>query len=335
MKTNFYVKKDKGITLIALVVTIVVLLILATVSISMLGGESGIIAHVSNAKNETEQAKVEELVSVAIGSLIAENQGDRSVITPSIIAQEINRIENRADVKSEGDAFPTNILFEKEGRKVGVDINISVTSPQEQELKTLSDLEVGNYLIYDSGIYGELIFRVLYEQSSEYGLQIISNQSLEEVELGSTQGLTEDETIALIDELKEVAEKYLNTLYASDARCVGTHPLNGSDYEFNSETYKIDFEQMVNNNISKITTNYWIASIIKEVPWTTTYSVLNITTEGEVEKVPLCAVTPYGTNAMATTEIRGFRPCITLKETLKVVSGDGKSEKTAYKLVEE
>lgn len=36
-------KKNGGITLIALVVTIVVLLILAGVSISMLGGENGII----------------------------------------------------------------------------------------------------------------------------------------------------------------------------------------------------------------------------------------------------------------------------------------------------
>ena len=36
-------KKQKGITLIALVVTIVVLLILASVSISMLLGDNGII----------------------------------------------------------------------------------------------------------------------------------------------------------------------------------------------------------------------------------------------------------------------------------------------------
>ena len=37
------INKEKGITLIALVVTIVILLILAMVSISMLAGENGII----------------------------------------------------------------------------------------------------------------------------------------------------------------------------------------------------------------------------------------------------------------------------------------------------
>lgn len=198
--------------------------------------------------------------------------------------------------------------------------------------KTLADLKVGDYVIYNSRNNDELMFRVLYEQNSEYGLQIISNQSLEDVELGSPSGLTEEGTVALIDKLKEVAEKYLNESYANDARCIGTHPLNGSDYAFNSETYKIDFEQIVNNNISIITENYWLASIVKETPWTTTYSVLNVTTEGEEEKVTLCAVTPYGTYAYANGETRGFRTCITLKETLKVLSGDGKTEKTAYKL---
>ena len=53
-------KKQKGITLIALVVTIVVLLILAGVSISMLAGENGIINQAREAKKETEQAKEEE-----------------------------------------------------------------------------------------------------------------------------------------------------------------------------------------------------------------------------------------------------------------------------------
>ena len=53
-------RKERGITLIALVVTIVVLLILAAVSISMLGGENGIITQAQNAKEETRAANIEE-----------------------------------------------------------------------------------------------------------------------------------------------------------------------------------------------------------------------------------------------------------------------------------
>ena len=54
--------KEKGITLIALVLTIIVLLILAGVSISMLTGDNGIISQAQRAKEMTE-ASSEEAVS--------------------------------------------------------------------------------------------------------------------------------------------------------------------------------------------------------------------------------------------------------------------------------
>ena len=110
-------QNTKGITLIALVVTIVVLLILAAVSISMLVGENGIIKQTQEAKDESEQARVEELVDLAIGSLIIQYDGDTNKITPKMVADEINRTENRTDVYAERDTFPTNIIFPEEGRQ--------------------------------------------------------------------------------------------------------------------------------------------------------------------------------------------------------------------------
>ena len=53
-------KGEKGITLIALIVTIIVLLILAGVSIAMLTGENGILTQAQNAKNKTEEAERNE-----------------------------------------------------------------------------------------------------------------------------------------------------------------------------------------------------------------------------------------------------------------------------------
>ena len=52
--------QENGITLIALVVTIVVLLILAAVSIGMLTGENGLITRAQDAAEETRGASVEE-----------------------------------------------------------------------------------------------------------------------------------------------------------------------------------------------------------------------------------------------------------------------------------
>ena len=61
MKENRKIlRKEKGITLIALVITIIVLLILAGVSIAMLTGQNGILTQAQNAKNKTEEAQAEE-----------------------------------------------------------------------------------------------------------------------------------------------------------------------------------------------------------------------------------------------------------------------------------
>ena len=57
--------REQGITLIALVVTIVVLLILAGVSIAMLTGENGIITQAQSAKENTRGAEVKERVEMA------------------------------------------------------------------------------------------------------------------------------------------------------------------------------------------------------------------------------------------------------------------------------
>ncbi len=58
-------KENKGITLIALVITIIVLLILASVSIAMLIGNNGILSQTQNAKNKTNEAARNEQLDLA------------------------------------------------------------------------------------------------------------------------------------------------------------------------------------------------------------------------------------------------------------------------------
>ena len=61
-------KGSKGITLIALVITIIVSLILAAVSIATLTGENGILSKANTAKTETEKAGAKEKVQMAVMS---------------------------------------------------------------------------------------------------------------------------------------------------------------------------------------------------------------------------------------------------------------------------
>ena len=66
-------KTKKGITLIALVITIIVLLILAGVSIAMLTGENGILNKATTAKQKTEQGTAEERVKLEVGGSFGED----------------------------------------------------------------------------------------------------------------------------------------------------------------------------------------------------------------------------------------------------------------------
>ena len=71
--------KQKGITLIALVVTIVVLIILAGVSINMIIGDNGIITQAQTAKTQTEQATLKEKLDMI--ALEGELNGTLSSVT--------------------------------------------------------------------------------------------------------------------------------------------------------------------------------------------------------------------------------------------------------------
>ena len=62
-------KRNKGITLIALVITIIVLLILAGVAIAMLSGENGILKKAAEAKTNTEEGQKKEEVALATAEL--------------------------------------------------------------------------------------------------------------------------------------------------------------------------------------------------------------------------------------------------------------------------
>ena len=70
-------KRNKGITLIALVITIIVLLILAGVAIAILSGENGILRKAADAKTKTEQAQANETDELAnYEDVINENTGN-------------------------------------------------------------------------------------------------------------------------------------------------------------------------------------------------------------------------------------------------------------------
>ena len=91
------IKQAKGITLIALVITIIVLLILAGVAISMLTGENGILKQATSAKDTTDKSEFEEQVKLAV---MASKVNDKGAIDLTTLEAEIGKIKGTEITKN-------------------------------------------------------------------------------------------------------------------------------------------------------------------------------------------------------------------------------------------
>lgn len=95
-------KEQKGVTLIALVITIIVLLILAGVSIAMLTGDNGILTKASSSNETNSIAQIKEDVSLAVSEIMA-NKAD-----PTYNGNESTlSIKNIATIAARNDASLT------------------------------------------------------------------------------------------------------------------------------------------------------------------------------------------------------------------------------------
>jgi len=96
-KLNTIAKYDiKGVTILALAITIIVLLILAGITIGMLTSEEGIIKKAQDAKKVTDIAQIEEEVRVLWFQLLQESMRDH--LTPTELAERFqNKLKRRDD----------------------------------------------------------------------------------------------------------------------------------------------------------------------------------------------------------------------------------------------
>ena len=123
----------RGVTLIALVVTIIVLLILAGVAISMLRGENGIIKQAQKANEATTDKGAEEKVGLSVSAARAKGVG---VLTVSNLKEEV---ENSYGGTVTGTEFPVTVTID--GKAFLVTTDGGVTSTKETS--------IGSYVQYD------------------------------------------------------------------------------------------------------------------------------------------------------------------------------------------
>ena len=134
-------KKETGITLLALVITIIVLLILAGITIGAITGDNGIIQNALSAKEQTEIANEREIVEEATVRAMGKNK--RGNIVKDELQEELDKItgEGKTIVTEDKEELGYFVKFVDSGRiyKVSIDGEVEYLG-KEDELITQADI---------------------------------------------------------------------------------------------------------------------------------------------------------------------------------------------------
>ena len=240
--------KQNGITLIALVITIIVLLILAAVSIATLTGENGILTRANDAKVETRGAAVEE-------------------------EKDLWKANKLANEYSNGDVETLSELLER----IGPNGSKLLTQEEVDEIKETGQTEIGSRTIlfgmtigniYDDNLIGQ---KVTYESNGqsnwiifgkdESGNVLLTTETPIDNGFNLTSGA--ESWLRYEDNLKATCSGYGRTIQGKTvtSRSITMEDINyvtGFDVDsLNFDTYTFGTEQ----DYEKKKVNYWYPSL--------------------------------------------------------------------------
>ena len=131
MKLNL--KERNGITLIALVITIIVLLILAGVTIATLTGDNGILGKAKTAKTTNDEEKAKEQIKIAVmGSYGKDGELNYDDLTKNLRQIGIKGLPKEA-------SYPLKVTLD----------GVKATIKENGEVEFGKTIEVGDYVDYD------------------------------------------------------------------------------------------------------------------------------------------------------------------------------------------
>ena len=286
---------NSAITLIALIITIIVLLILAGVTLNMVMGESGIFGKANNAKNKTGVAQYEEELRMCVLELQTEEASNGRTFDMDTIKNNldtyIQKLENEAIEWKEKDIEePTgiykgyNFYIDKKygahitGKATGIQISMKILSEipetgytnQDVNLKiTITNNEKGiNKIIKPDGNTENLNGAKTYEEektateNTKYTYVVTDTEGKEE---------TKEVEIKIID--KNAPQDFsIEAQVTEEGIQITANPEDAEETETNASSGINKVEYYVKKDTETEFINKGTENIIKELP-SGTYSV--------------------------------------------------------------
>ncbi len=245
--------KQSGITLIALVVTIIILLVLAGITISMVSND-GILGKAKNAAVVSEKASAEEEMSMYLASLEASKAEDENKRLADYIQDDLgngevedflNNGDGYAQVAYRGHNYMVNLddgTFTYIGKTDGKGVNRhlkQILNSNNQDIPGIAMVEAGEIETEDLG------WKVL--STNEDGtVNLIANTNTGfEVSISGINGYTNG-----VKALNEICSKLYGSLEINGKKVLSARSVNAED--FYNVTYSVSRDYQNNKKIEPI-----------------------------------------------------------------------------------
>ena len=138
-------KKKSGITLMALVVTIIILLILVGISMGMLSGDNSIIKQAGNAKTQTDIAQEKEILEQA--TVVAMGKSKYGNIEKQYLDPELNKYPEIDGTDDSEDGIEVTFKSGRVYKVNAADGDVSEIIPPDR-----TGLEIGDFINYEPDV---------------------------------------------------------------------------------------------------------------------------------------------------------------------------------------
>ena len=227
-------EKNNGITLIALVVTVIVLIILAGISISVILGENGLVAKAKKAASQTEEAVANDEMSMYMASLKIDKDAGSGQRLAEYLSSNIgndgledflNNGDGHAQVAYKGNKFLVNLddyTFNYLGKSDGQGVNRhikQILNNNNEDVPGIAMVEAGEIETEDLG------WKVL-SVNSDGTVNLIANRNTGfEVSLSGINGYTNG-----VKALNEICSKLYGNLEINGKKVISARSVNLEDF---------------------------------------------------------------------------------------------------------
>lgn len=153
-------REENGITLIALIVTIIILLILAGITVAALTGDNGLIQNAGNAKEQTEIANEKEILEQA--AIVAMGKNKRGNILKTNLDSELDKNPGNGNYSSKDIDEGIEVTF-KSSRRYIVDGDgnvIFIKSPEPEPQKSTENVKTMLYGVIEIEFLSDYSYNV-------------------------------------------------------------------------------------------------------------------------------------------------------------------------------